>query len=74
MSPSGDPSIEGLAQQLQADLDHARAAQADIRAQTGRVVDPGALDSSIDRFLECVEAVRVAAEQCQTNAAPGNPQ
>jgi hypothetical protein len=71
MPPSGDPSIEGLARLLQADLDQARAALADVRAQTGKVVDPGAWDSSIDRFLECVEAVRAAAERCRSTAAPG---
>jgi hypothetical protein len=69
MPPSDDPSIDEFARQLQADLDHARAALADIRAQTGRMVDPGALDSSIDRFLECVEAVRVTAERCQSIAS-----
>ena len=74
MPPSDDPSIDELARQLQSDLDAARAALADIRAQTGRLVDPGALDSSIDRFLECVEAERVTAERCRAIVAPGNPQ
>jgi hypothetical protein len=31
MPPSGDPSIDGLASELRAEIDHARAALADIR-------------------------------------------
>jgi hypothetical protein len=73
MPPSSDSPADELAQRLQADLDHARAALADICA-VDPMTDPTALSRTTDRFLGRVEAVRVTAERCQAIVAPGNPQ